>query len=306
MTGLGTLTNHIAEPTSPNSAVKKALKTSRLRTSNATKTFNTGWLTQVNNKPLYYKHMGTKAGPPIVFIHGSGTSSEYFKPLIQALQLETSHSLHLFDLEGLGLSPTSPLSKVSIQSAADDVSGIFEFAKISSQATLIASSTGCLIAMHFAVTNPHKISKLILVGPPPTPLSETTKGALYNLADEVRMGGMAALVDNIFEREISTKTKDESPLAVAAIRMSLLNQDPEGYAKACTAYADAPSPDSGAIAAKTLIILSSTAPAQLREQYVAAIKGETRLCVLDDVGSWHIFEDLPGVAHAVEKFLDMI
>jgi pimeloyl-ACP methyl ester carboxylesterase len=86
----------------------------------------------------------------------------------------------------------------------------------------------------------------------------------------------------------------------------MLGQDPEGYAKACAALAEANAIDYGSIQARTLVIAGSMdkfpSPEKCKE-YVAAMKGRASLRVLDGVGHWHLLEDLPGVTEAVQDFL---
>ncbi|CAO2650077.1 Nn.00g013690.m01.CDS01 [Neocucurbitaria sp. VM-36] len=288
VSGLGTLTNRIADPILPNPIVKQVQKISHLPRTNAARSIDPSSLTQINHKPLFYKHLGDKRGSPVMFIHGLGGSTEFYTPLIQALALERTHSFHLFDLEGHGLSPTLPLSRLSIDSFATDVNGIFDNANIASGATLVAHSMGCLVAIAFALTHPEKVSKLILLGPPTSPLLEADRNATYACAEMVRMKGVMSVVDAVVTAGTSEKTKTSNQLAVAAVRMSLLSQDPEGYAKACTALAEAQDLDFSAVQAKTLILTGSedkVSPPQLCEKYVGALKGKARLHVLQGVAS---------------------
>ena len=44
------------------------------------------------------------------------------------------------------------------------------------------------------------------------------------------------------------------------------------------------------------------APVQASEEYAAAMPN-ARLQVLENVGHWHVFEDLEGVARALKEFL---
>jgi pimeloyl-ACP methyl ester carboxylesterase len=306
VTGLGTLTNRIGEMESINPVTSEVANISHLQRSNVRFGIDPSSLTQINNKPLYYKSFGNDSGPPVVFIHGLGGSAEFYTPLIQSLGMEKAHSLHCFDLEGHGLSPTSPLSKLSVESFATDVNGVFERANITSNATLIAHSMGCLVAVHFALTHPNKISKLILIGPPPSPLPDAGSNATHARAETVRKKGLAAIVDTVVTAGTSEKTKTSNQLAVAAVRISLLGQDPEGYAKACKALASAEGLDFSAIQTKTLFITGSedkVSPPLLCEKYVQGLKPEARLQVLENVGHWHIFEDLQGVASAIQSFL---
>jgi pimeloyl-ACP methyl ester carboxylesterase len=262
-------------------------------------------LAKVHDKPVYYKNLGSRSGPPVVFVHGLGGSSEYYRPLIHSLDITMSHQLWVFDLEGHGLTPTSPLSRLSIESFAADLSGLFEVEDIPSNATIVAHSIGCLVAVKFALAHPEKVGKLILLGPPLTPLEATTIDA-YKLADRVRESGIACDIDERINLTTSKKTKTSNPLAMAAIRMLLLGQDPEGYAKALTALGDAHGLDFPAVQATTLFVTGTEdylSPPQLCEKFKAKMNAKASLRVLENVGHWHVFEDLAGVADVIRDFV---
>jgi pimeloyl-ACP methyl ester carboxylesterase len=229
-------------------------------------------------------------------------------PLISTLSLATTHSLHLFDLEGHGLSPTSPLSALSISSFASDVKGIFEHANISSGATIMAHSMGCLIALTFAIENPSLVKKLILLGPPESPFTEEVSQGIQGFAKLARTKGMPGVVDALVAYGTSEYTSLKNPLAVAALRLSLMGQDPEGYAKACSALAGATQAlDLGRIEAETLIITGDRdlmSPPQLCKKYAKDLKAKEPV-VLENVGHWHLFEDVGGVSEAVKVFLGL-
>jgi pimeloyl-ACP methyl ester carboxylesterase len=119
---------------------------------------------------------------------------------------------------------------------------------------------------------------------------------------------MAAVVDAVVSAGVSEKTKKDRSVSVTAVRLSLLGQDPEGYAKACSALAKSnnTSLDFSRISTDTVIITGSedkVSPPQLCEKY----KGELQKCkgveVLQDVGHWHVFEDPKGVAAALSHIL---
>lgn len=252
--------------------------------------------------------MGAESGTPAVFIHGLGGTIDYWYPLIKAAGLEEKHSLTLFDFEGHGLSPTSPLSKISIASLAADVKGIFDHAGISSGATLFAHSMGCLVAVQFVLDNPTLVSKLVLVGPPPSPLPAAASANTHARASTVRAKTMSAVAGAVATGGTAAKTQAENPLAIAAVRMSLLGQDPEGYAKACDALADATNTlDFTAIKPETLIITGiedKISPPALCQRYEKDLGDRCKgVTVLPDVGHWHVFEDVKGVGDAVKGFV---
>jgi len=304
VTGLGKLRNTISSPTAQNQTVERIAKVSHIPSSNDKTSGGVG-LTPLNNKNLYYKHSGSESGASIIFIHGLGSSSESFTPLIADLSLAKTHSLHLLDMEGHGLSPTLATSVISISSYADDFQSLTYFASIEN-ATIIAHGMGCLVAMNFATRFPNLVEKLILLGPPPSPLPPNDQAGYLARAAAVRSSGIISIVDAVVNAGTSETTKSSNSLAVAAIRMSLLGQDPEGYAKGCTALASAvgtiPIEE---IKVPTLIITGDQdklAPPAICESYAGQIKVAT-LEVLPNVGHWHVFEDVHGVSAAVKSFL---
>jgi pimeloyl-ACP methyl ester carboxylesterase len=305
VTGLGTLKNTIAEPSARNQTLSRISNYSHIPISNFNKSCGGVGLTSINSKQLYYRHAGVPTGDPIIFIHGLGGSSELYTPLISSLGLERNHCLHLLDLEGHGLSPTSAASPVSISSYASDFHALARKAKISG-ATVVAHSMGCLVALTLALKAPELVSKLVLLGPPPTPLPEAGQAGSIARATAVRASGIAAVVDAVVAAGTSAKSKTDNPIGIAAVRMSLLSQDPEGYAKGCTALAGASEPLPVAqIKARTLIVTGDedkVSPPQLCDKYSTEIKG-AEVHVLPQVGHWHIFEDVKGVSDAVASFL---
>lgn len=309
VTGLGTLRNKISSSSSTNATVERVQRATCIPVTNIDRSCNGIGLSNINGKKLWYRGICAESTDtsPIVFVHGLGGSTEYWTPLISTLSLTDSHSLHLFDLEGHGLSPTSPLSTLSITSFAKDLRGIFQNADIASGATVVAHSMGCLVALSFVINNPGLVKKLVLVGPPPNPLPETSSKSSQARAHLARTQGMAAVVDAVVTAGISAQTVKNNPLAVAAVRLSLLGQDPEGYAKACSALAGATEElDLRVVDAEVLIITGEddeVSPPAVCEKYAETLSKCRKPVVLRGVGHWHVFEDCRGVADAVRSFL---
>jgi pimeloyl-ACP methyl ester carboxylesterase len=261
----------------------------------------------LNGKSLHYQKIGS-GSKNIVFVHGLGGTLDYWTPLISRLSLAEGNTLHLFDLEGHGLSTTHPLSTLSLESFASDIKSIFDTAgaTTSAPATLFAHSLGCLASLKFTIDNPGLVSKLILVGPPPSPLPEAASKGAYARAALVRSKGIRAVVDAVVDAGTSSHSKKANPTAIAAVRLSLLGQDPESYAKATWALAGATQKlNVEAIEAKTLIVTGDedkVSPPTLVEQYAGRIK-DSKAVVLKNVGHWHVFEDVDGVGEAVGEFL---
>ena len=117
---------------------------------------------------------------------------------------------------------------------------------------------------------------------------------------------MGAFVDDVVSAGTSQRSKKANPVAITAACLILLGQDPESYAKACWALAKATTElQVEGIKVQTLIITGDedkVSPPALCEKYSAKI-ADSKVVVLKDVGHWHVFEDVEGVATAVKDFL---
>ncbi|EHK40121.1 hypothetical protein TRIATDRAFT_89278 [Trichoderma atroviride IMI 206040] len=300
--GIGTLHNKV---TSYNATTERLASQSVFSLSNATRSVGaTAGLTNINGKLLHYKHLGS-GDNSIVFVHGLGGTCEYFSPLISEMGLQDVASLHLFDFEGQGLSPTHPLSVLTVDSLAADVAGVFSHAGIteSNPGTLIAQAMGCIVALKFALNNPGLVKKLVLFGPPSFPLSEAARRTLQERGELIRTSGMGAVVDTIVQSSTSEHTKTTNPLAISAIRLSLLGQEPEAFAKALQAFArdEAPLPVEH-LDVQAMIVTGSEDKVASAEEYASKIKG-AETAVLPNVAQWHVYADVKGVSDSLKSFL---
>ena len=307
VSGLGTLRNRVADPSSPNRVAERLAKVSVLPTYNLETSCGGSGLTQIGEKLLNIEVVGT-GSEPIVYVHGLGGNTEYYQPLINAAGLKESHKSYLFDLEGHGLSPTKASSHVTIDTYADDLAGTFSYKKFNIKSgVLVAHSMGCLVAVNFALKHPALVEKLILIGPPPSPLPAAAAEAQSKRAAAVRTGGMRACADAVATAGTSNKTRAERPVALSAVRGSLLSQNPEGYAKGCTALGGSADTtiDISRLTMPTLIITGDedkVSPVQLVRKMEGAMK-DVKVEILKDCGHWHVYEDVEGVARAVKAFL---
>ncbi len=306
VTGLGTLTNRIATPESKITTLDHVVAAAVPVTNK--RTVNGQGLISVGSKRLFYQRKGGDGKAPIFFIHGLGGTAEYFQPIIT--RLGDSWTYHLADFEGHGLSETSAASKLSISSLALDAYEVLSQAGISANSglTIIAHSMGCLVAIRLALDHPDLVKTLILQGPGPSPLPEAASKATYGRAAIAREKGMLGVVDAVVGAGLSDHSKSQNPLALAAARISLLGQDPEGYAKACVALADSHKDtlDISALKARVLIITGEedkVAPPDMCRQMKTKIPECEDIIVLPNVAHWHLFESTEKVSSAVAAFL---
>ena len=320
VTGLGTLRNRVAAADTANAVTQRVLQETSLPMTNLSITSGgLGLTTLSNGKRLDVSKTGT--GPHLlVFIHGLGGNKSFYTPLITALGLHKPESLEkytllTYDLEGHGLSPSSAASEITITSLADDLHDILTLAKLSlstGNTTIIAHSLGCLVATLFSTQHSNLVSRLVLLGPPPIPVPAGGVSTSIARAAKVRAEGMRDVATAVSTAGTSQKTQAERPLALAAVQMSLLSQDPEGYAKGCTALASGGALDAGLPSklkeqgTEVLVVAGEedkVSPKTWAEKLVGMVGEKARMEALPDVGHWHVFEDVLGVAGAVRGVL---
>ena len=173
--------------------------------------------------------------------------------------------------------------------------------------TVVAHSLGCFVALKCAQDNSGLVWRLILLGPPPNSLPKAVSEELHARTALVRSEGVGAVVDAVTFEETSQDTQSGDLLALSAIRLSLLAQPAEGYAKACTALAETIlGLDIGQVDAETLIIAGADdriGSLKVCDDYKQRLTKVVHVKVLEGVGHWNVFEDPVGVSKAVYTFL---
>lgn len=112
---------------------------------------------------IHYIKSGS--GPKsLVLVHGNFASARFFEPLI-ALVPKNEYTVYALDLPNFGFSEELE-GEVSIEKYADALGAFIEKLSISN-IILLGHSLGGAVAMGYAVKNPEKLQKLILVDPAP-------------------------------------------------------------------------------------------------------------------------------------------
>ena len=109
-----------------------------------------------------YVSAGPVAAAPVVLLHAWGESRRSFDRLLPLLP-RTIHAVAM-DLRGHG-DADKPAAGYSLAEVAADVAAFMDAAGVPS-AVLLGSSSGGYVAQQVAVTNPHRVTGLVLVGSP--------------------------------------------------------------------------------------------------------------------------------------------
>jgi pimeloyl-ACP methyl ester carboxylesterase len=109
-----------------------------------------------------YVSAGPTAGVPVVLLHAWGESWHSFDRLLPLLP-GTIHAVAM-DLRGHG-DADKPAAGYSLVEVAADVTALMDAVGIAS-AVLLGSSSGGYVAQQVAITSPHRVAGLVLVGSP--------------------------------------------------------------------------------------------------------------------------------------------
>jgi len=109
-----------------------------------------------------YVSVGPPSAAPVVLLHAWGESWHSFDRLLPLLP-RAIHAVAM-DLRGHG-DADKPAAGYSLVDVAADVAAFMDAVGVSS-AVLVGSSSGGYVAQQVAITSPHRVAGLVLVGSP--------------------------------------------------------------------------------------------------------------------------------------------
>jgi rifampin ADP-ribosylating transferase len=241
---------------------------------------------------------GPAAGVPVVLLHAWGESWRSFDRLLPLLP-DTIHAVAM-DLRGHG-DADKPATGYSLADVAADVAAFMDAAGIPS-AVLLGSSSGGYIAQQVAITSPHRVAGLVLVG---SPRSLQRRPSFADEVDQLTEPVDAAWVRKSlawFPRfrpvppwYIDGRVQDGVRMPAYVLRETLA-----GLASA------RPPTDTATITTPTLILWGARDELLTREdqQALAAAIPASRLIVYQDTGHLVLWEQPERVASDLTAFVD--
>lgn len=304
VSGLGTLANTVSTKSSFTTGVR-----------HLTAPVGKGFQRLVSSGKLVYieQHGNIESREVVIFIHGLGGSTNFYRPAITAAiahpSVCDSTQILLYDLEGHGLSPTTPESVVSVASYTADLRDLIETLGLA-EATIsfVAHSMGCLIALSYCAqfkefSNGAHVLSMHLISPAPAQHPQREMEQLYRRAEIVREQGMLSILDSLVMEAISHNASSHKALSNGYIRTILASTDPEGYAKGCTAWAAAQMDTvfNTIVGYKDLNITvlvgkeDCVTPWESAQEISKPLPGADSV-VFDDLGHWCVVEDVEAFA----------
>lgn len=256
---------------------------------------------QVRDVELAYRDEG--AGRTIVFLHGFALTQRAWDEQLAALALK--YRVITLDWRGFGES-TVGNRPPSIEAFADDLAGLLDALKID-RATICGLSMGGYAAFAFYCKFADRVESLILADTRAGVDAEAAKRTRYEMAATVRREGLAAMPDQVLPKWVAPSTLETRPQVVARVRSMIVNNQPEGVARAQEAMAERADsiPLLPNIRCRTLVIVGAEdALTPLNEARLMSdsIPG-ARLEVIPDAGHLSNLEQPTAFNRAVAEFL---
>jgi pimeloyl-ACP methyl ester carboxylesterase len=120
-----------------------------------------------NGITLHIERLG-ETGSPVVMLHGLFVGSMASWYFTAAPALAKSHRVLLYDLRGHGKSERARTG-YDVQTMTADLEAVVDAFAADEKITLVGHSYGAVVALHFALSHPEKMQKLVLVDAPLPP-----------------------------------------------------------------------------------------------------------------------------------------
>ena len=238
-------------------------------------------------------------GPPLIFVHGLGGSSNIFQTLLAAAR---GNRCIRPDLPGSARSRL-PHERLTIDLMVD---AVIEAAKSlgAYPAHFAGHSMGTIVCQHIAAQMPEAVLSLTLFAPILEP-GDAARQRIRERASAARERGMGDVADAVAEAGLSSRTKADNPLAIAFLRESHMRQDAEGFAATCEALAEAQAAELRLIRCPVLLVTGrddTVAPPGAAQAMADKLKN-AGLQVIDDCGHWTPIEKPAECSRHFASFL---
>jgi pimeloyl-ACP methyl ester carboxylesterase len=166
---------------------------------------------ELDDARIFCRISGRNEAPPLVLLHGNGENLNVFESQIKFFS--TDYKVIALDTRGHGKSSRGK-APLDFHTFAADLRQLFDALKIN-KAHLVGFSDGAIIALHFALKSPERISSMILVGANYTP-----KGFRFTTRIYVKIFYLYLSMKSIFSSE-SQKRREIWSLMVHHPHLSL-------------------------------------------------------------------------------------
>jgi 2-hydroxy-6-oxonona-2,4-dienedioate hydrolase len=250
--------------------------------------------------------VGERDAPPLVLLHGTGGHLEAFVHNVAGLA--RTHRVVAYDLPGHGWS-AAPDRSYEIAGYARHLEALLDGLGIDA-AAVVGQSLGGWVALHAAIEQPHRIRRLLLVGPGGTTMDpavmarirEDSRDAVRNPTVESVRRRVRLLMPDPPDELVETRLRIYAqPGAEAAMEHLLCLQDPDVRRRNLLS-----DDDLRAVAQPALLVAGETdrvVPVEAVAR-IDELLSNSRLAVMAGCGHWPQFERPDEFNELATAFLD--
>jgi pimeloyl-ACP methyl ester carboxylesterase len=243
-------------------------------------------------------------GPPIVFVHGLGATSNVWHA--QRMALSHSYRVIVYDRSGCGRSQKAPAG-YSIDAWTDEIAGLLDHLAIPS-AVVVGHSLGSMIAQRFAGKHAGRTRALVLAGGE-AELPAPARQVLTERVKAIEAQGLGGAVGPWPEVSLAAVTREANPALTGLVREMFLANDPRAYALQCLALRDGSvRGDHGNIRCPTLLLVGDqdlVTPLSWQRQIAAGI-ANSRIWTIPNTGHMTMLESPVVFNTVLLDFLAML
>ena len=184
----------------------------------------------LNGGQVEFRRSGN--GPDLLLLHSLLTELTVFERI--GLALSGTRRVTCINLPGFGAS--SPLALDSVGEYADHVAGAMDALALPADTAVFGNGFGAFVALELAIRHGRRFGRL-LVADTLAAFPEPARAPFRGMAEKVRAGGMAAVLDTAIGRMFPPAFAVAWPEVVVARKLALACADPECFARACLALA---------------------------------------------------------------------
>jgi pimeloyl-ACP methyl ester carboxylesterase len=177
----------------------------------------------INGLDIHYEVEGQ--GPPIVFVHGLGATSNVWHA--QRTTLSKSYRVIVYDRSGSGRSQQAS-GGYSVEAWADELAGLLDHLAVPA-AVVVGHSLGSMVAQRFAGKYAARTKALVLAGGE-AELDAGGKKILTERARAIEANGLLGVVGPWLNAVLSAATREANPALAGLVREMFLGNDARTYA----------------------------------------------------------------------------
>jgi len=253
----------------------------------------------VDGLGVEYRQHG--AGPDLLLVHSLLTEMSVFELVLP--ELARARRVTTINLPGFGAS--TPAQFDSLADHADHVAKVMAALQLPADTAVFGNGFGAFVSLELAIRHGTRLGRLMVADTVPA-FPEAGRAPFRGMAQKVRDGGMATVLDAALGRMFPPAFQAAHPDVVAVRKAALGRVDPDCFARACLALAQMDlTPALPRIVNPTLVMcgaLDLTTVPELARQVAQGIPG-ARYSEIADSGHCPMLEQPARLVALMTEFL---